>query len=182
MRQSSVKILAGDNSTETIHKEWCLFKLEISKIMWSKGNTTEKMRIANLVQNNEVILDMLVGIGYFSIPIACHANPKNIFIEINPESFHYLNENININKLNEKSNKKVGHDLMKSILGDSKIIAPKINADRILMGYVKTTHKFLDSAIKTLNKEGIFHYYETVPEKLMNNRPINRNVEAPDDR
>ena len=42
------------------------------------------------------------------------------------------------------------------------------------MGYVKTTHEFLDSAMKCLNPGGIIHYHETVPEKLMNTRPIER--------
>lgn len=184
MRQPSVEILTGNSSTETIHKEnGCLFKLDISKVMWSKGNTTERMRIANLVQDNEVVLDMFAGIGYFSILIAHHAPPKKIYsIEINPESYHYLNENININKINEKSNKKSDYNVMEPILGDSKLLSSKINADRILMGYVKTTHEFLDSAMNALNYEGILHYHETVPEKLMNNRPINRIKEAANDR
>ncbi|RBQ22314.1 tRNA(Phe) (4-demethylwyosine(37)-C(7)) aminocarboxypropyltransferase [Candidatus Methanobinarius endosymbioticus] len=184
MRQPSIEIIAGDNSTETVHKEnGCLFKLDIAKVMWSKGNTTERLRIANLVENDEVVLDMFAGIGYFLLPIAIHSDPQKIYsIEINPESYYYLNKNIDLNKINEKSNKKLGYDLIEPILGDSKLIAPKFKADRILMGYVKTTHNFLDSAIKSLNKEGIIHYHETVPEKLMNTRPVNRIKQSANDR
>jgi len=37
-RKPNIKILAG-NGTETIHKEiGCSFKLDVAKIMWSKGN------------------------------------------------------------------------------------------------------------------------------------------------
>ncbi|MDR3222998.1 MAG: hypothetical protein LBT66_04575 [Methanobrevibacter sp.] len=43
-----------------------------------------------------------------------------------------------------------------------------------IMGYVKTTHHYLNSAISTLNNGGILHYHETVPDKLINTRPINR--------
>jgi len=44
-RKPEVKILAG-TETETIHKEnKCLFKLDVASIMWSKGNTYERMRI-----------------------------------------------------------------------------------------------------------------------------------------
>lgn len=176
MRKPSIKILAGSKSSETIHKENdCLFKLDISKVMWSKGNTTERMRIANIVQENEVVLDMFAGIGYFSIPIAKKASPKKIYsIEINPDSYYYLEENIKLNKINEKSNKNLGYDVMIPILGDSNEIAKNLSVDRIIMGYVKTTHEFLDSAVKCLKKEGIIHYHETVPEKLMFDRPINR--------
>ena len=180
MRQPSVDILAGKRSTETIHKEnGCFFKLDIAKVMWSKGNTTERMRIARLVSDDEVVVDMFAGIGYFSIPIAKYSNPKQIFsIEINPNSYYYLKENIKINKINEKSNKILESNIMEAILGDSAEIAPKLSADRILMGYVKTTHEFLDSAMDCLNPEGILHYHETVPEKLMNTRPINRIIKS----
>jgi tRNA wybutosine-synthesizing protein 2 len=180
LRQPSVEILAGDDSTETIHKEnGCLFKLDISKVMWSKGNTTERMRIANLVQDGEVVVDMFAGIGYFSIPITYYSGLKKIYsIEINPDSYYYLKENINLNKINEKSNKNLDYDIIEPILGDSSEIAPKLSADRVLMGYVKTTHEFLDSAMECLNKKGIIHYHETVPEKLMKIRPIDRIMEA----
>jgi tRNA wybutosine-synthesizing protein 2 len=51
---------------------------------------------------------------------------------------------------------------------------PKFKADRIVMGYVKTTHHYLNVAINSLNKGGIIHYHETVPEKLIDIRPIER--------
>ena len=55
-------------------------------------------------------------------------------------------------------------------------------ADRILMGYVRTTHEFLPTAINSLNPGGILHYHETVPDKLINTRPINRIKKAAGDR
>ena len=158
-------ILYG-NETETIHKEnGCLFKLDLSKVMWSKGNNNERLRIAKLVEDNEVVLDMFAGIGYFSIPIGVHSNAKRIYsIEINPNSYFYLCENIKLNKL----------DNITPILGDCMVQAPKYKADRIVMGYVKTTHHYLNVAINSLNEGGILHYHETVPEKLMNTRPLER--------
>jgi tRNA wybutosine-synthesizing protein 2 len=184
MRQPSIKILAGSSCTETIHKENdCLFKLDLAKVMWSKGNTTERMRIANLVQNDEVVVDMFAGIGYFSIPIAKKSSPKKIYsIEINPDSYYYLKENIKLNKINEKSNKTIGYNIIEPILGDSNEIIRNFSANRIIMGYVKTTHEFLDSAIKSLNSEGIIHYHETVPEKLMLTRPLDRIEKAANNR
>ncbi|MCL2686989.1 MAG: class I SAM-dependent methyltransferase family protein [Methanobrevibacter sp.] len=181
MRKPNIDLLIGDK-TETIHKEnGCFFKLDIAKIMWSKGNTTERMRIANLVQDDEVVVDMFAGIGYFSIPIAKYSNVGKLFaIEINPDSYYYLNENINLNNINNKANNNNNsqtnkdNKIIESIFGDSAEIAPKLSTDRIIMGYVKTTHEFLDSAMECLKPEGIIHYHETVPEKLMNTRPINR--------
>ncbi|MEE0938854.1 class I SAM-dependent methyltransferase family protein [Methanobrevibacter sp.] len=172
-REPVYNIIYG-SETETINKEnGCLFKLDLAKVMWSKGNNNERLRIAKLVEDDEVVLDMFAGIGYFSIPIGVHSNAKQIYsIEINPNSYFYLNENIKLNKL----------DNVTPILGDCKIHAPKYKADRIVMGYVKTTHHYLDVAINSLNEGGILHYHETVPEKLMKTRPVDRIISQAGDR
>ena len=164
-REPIYKILYG-SETETVNKEnGCLFKLDLAKVMWSKGNNNERLRIAKLVQDNETVIDMFAGIGYFSIPVGVHANARHVYsIEINPNSYHYLCENIELNKVKN----------ITPILGDCMAETPKLKADRIIMGYVKTTHHYLKVAIDSLNKGGILHYHETVPEKLMNSRPIER--------
>ena len=172
-RDPVIKLLYG-NDTETINKEnGCLFKLDLKKVMWSKGNNNERIRIAKLVEDNETVIDMFAGIGYFSIPIGVHSNAKQIYsIEINPNSFHYLKENIKLNKISN----------ITPLLGDCINITPDYKADRIIMGYVKTTHHYLKVAIDSLNKGGVIHYHETVPEKLMDIRPINRIKELAGDR
>jgi tRNA wybutosine-synthesizing protein 2 len=166
-REPVYRILYGEE-TETVNKEnGCLFKLDLSKVMWSKGNNNERLRIAKLVEDNETVIDMFAGIGYFSIPIGVHANASEVIsIEINPNSYHYLCENIKLNKLSN----------ITPVLGDCMVETPKYKADRIIMGYVKTTHHYLSVAINSLNKGGILHYHETVPEKLMETRPIERIV------
>lgn len=172
-REPVIKLLYG-NDTETINKEnGCLFKLDLKKVMWSKGNNNERIRIAKLVEDNETVIDMFAGIGYFSILIGVHSNAKQIYsIEINPNSFHYLKENIKLNKISN----------ITPLLGDCINITPDYKADRIIMGYVKTTHHYLKVAIDSLNKGGVIHYHETVPEKLMDIRPINRIKELAGDR
>ena len=164
-REPVYNILYG-GETETVNKEnGCFFKLDLTKVMWSKGNNNERLRISKLVGDGEVVIDMFAGIGYFSIPIAVHSNADTIYsIEINPNSFYYLNENIKLNKV----------DNITPILGDCIVETPKLKADRIIMGYVKTTHHYLKAAIDSLNPGGILHYHETVPEKLMDTRPIDR--------
>ena len=92
-REPVYELIYG-NSTETVHKEnACLFKLDLRRVMWSKGNNNERLRIAKLVGDGEKVLDMFAGIGYFSIPIGVHANPKEVnSIEINHNSYYFLCE------------------------------------------------------------------------------------------
>ena len=172
-REPNFDILYG-SETETVNKEnGCYFKLDLSKVMWSKGNNNERIRIAGLAGDNETVLDMFAGIGYFSVPVAKFSNARQVIaIEINPNSFYYLNENIKLNKLKNVT----------PVLGDCMDVTPNYKADRIIMGYVKTTHHYLKAAIDSLNPGGVLHYHETVPEKLMETRPINRIKEIAKDR
>ncbi|KKH93613.1 methyltransferase [Methanosarcina sp. 1.H.T.1A.1] len=165
-RQPKRELLLG-TSTETIHKEHgCFFKQDVTKVMYSKGNLDERKRMSKL-GSGEVVVDMFAGIGYFSIPMAVHARPEKIIsIEINPESFAYLKENVRLNHV---------EDIITPVPGDCSQAAPEGEADRVIMGYVGTTHHYLEPAMKALKKSGgILHYHETVPENLARTRPEER--------
>lgn len=165
-REPDIEILHGD-STETIHKEnYCKFKLDVAKVMWSKGNTGERKRMSTLPEDDEIIIDMFAGIGYFTVPMAVHSNPKKIYaIEINPNSYNFLCENIKLNKI---------EDVVEPILGDCNNQEFDHIADRIMMGYIGNTEDYLDSAIRYLKKGGIIHYHESTPEPILFERPVNR--------
>jgi tRNA wybutosine-synthesizing protein 2 len=169
-REPDVDVILGEG-TETIHREnKCFFKLDVSKIMWSKGNTTERKRMSRIVEDGEIVVDMFAGIGYFSIPMAVHSKPNKIYsIEINPVSYGYLHENISLNNVK---------DVVEPLLGNCRELAPCEVADRVLMGYIGNTNEYLDVAIDTLKKGGILHYHESVPDKLKFIRPIERIIKA----
>jgi tRNA wybutosine-synthesizing protein 2 len=173
-RKPEVEVLWGEG-TETIHKEnKCFFKMDVSQVMWSKGNTTERMRVAKLVSEGETVVDLFAGIGYFSIPIAVHARPSKVYaVEINPISHYYLKENIILNQAD---------DIIEPVLGDCRNFAPRGIADRVLMGYIGNTHEYLDVAFDSLRDGGVIHYHESVPAKLMFTRPVNRIKYAAKDR
>lgn len=166
LRLPQREILIG-NDTETVHKEnGCFFKLDVTKVMFSKGNQQEK-KLLILKVKNEIIVDMFAGIGYFSIPLAVHSSPKKIIaIELNPISYNYLVENIRLNKVK---------NIVEPVLGNCQFKTPKSIADRVIMGYIGNTHYFLKNGIEALKKSGgILHYHETTPEFLINIRPVNR--------
>ncbi|MFH0869244.1 MAG: class I SAM-dependent methyltransferase family protein [archaeon] len=152
LRKPRIEIIAG-KGTETVHHELnCAFKLDVSKIMWSKGNHEERKRMISLVKKPETIVDMFGGIGYWVIPIAKHTKAKHLFaIEKNKISFNYLEENIRLNRISN----------ITPILGDCR---DKINslpkADRIIMGYFPDTIAFLPYAFKISQKGTVIHLHE----------------------
>jgi tRNA wybutosine-synthesizing protein 2 len=160
-REPQIEVILG-KETEVINKEsGCLFKFDVTKIMFAKGNQNEKRRIASQVEPGETIIDMFAGIGYFTLPMAKLAKPKIIYsIELNPTAFKYLNENLKLNKINN----------VKTINGNSNVEVSKlfdqgIIADRVMMGYLPEPKEFLESAFKIIKDKGIIHYECIVNEK-----------------
>lgn len=160
-RKPVVEIIAG-SKTETVHKEnYCLFKLDASKVMFSAGNMGERKRMAGISNESEVVVDMFAGIGYFSIPIAKHSRPKKVFsVEKNPVAFGYLKENIKLNKLKN----------VEAIFGDCREVAPKNVADRVIMGYFFDQEKFLPAAANALKERGVIHYHDLTMKKEIPSR------------
>ena len=162
-RRPECALLYGD-SAETTHREnGVVFRLDASKVMFSKGNTYERMRIAGLVREGERVLDMFAGIGYFSLPIAVHAAPSKVYAcEKSPVAFGYLEENVKLNKVER---------VVEPVLCDSREFHPGTKCDRVIMGYIPERGKwidgrlapwgFLDTAINNLSalKEATIHLH-----------------------
>ncbi len=152
-RLPRVQWLAGEKRTEVLHKENnCLFKLDIKKVMFSKGNQEEKRRMIKEVKLGDVVVDMFAGIGYWTIPIAKFSNPKTVYaIELNPKSHDFLRENIRLNKVTDK---------VIAIKGDSKRVASKLGkiADKVIMGYFES-ESFLPTAVELLKKNGTIYFH-----------------------
>lgn len=162
-RKPSVKKLIG-GSTKTIHKEnGILYKLDVSKIMFSKGNLSERKRLIEKIKTGEVIVDMFAGIGYFSLTIGKVTKVKRIYsIEKNKVAFGYLKENIKLNKV---------QSIEPMYTDCSKVKIPE-KADRVLMGYFPGTDKFLPAAFGFLKNRGIIHYHNIFSKKELWEKPI----------
>jgi tRNA wybutosine-synthesizing protein 2 len=165
-RKPSVKWLYGSNDKVITHWENKIrYKFDISQLMFSSGNIDERIRMANISNENETVVDLFAGIGYFCIPMAVYSNPKRIYAcEMNPLAYNFLCENILLNDV---------PGIVKPILGDNREVAPKNVADRIIMGYLNNTHLFLKTAFKCLkNGKGIFHYHIKCPDALIPYKPF----------
>lgn len=153
-RKPSIEYVLGKKDFEvTLIENKCKYKFDARKIMFSKGNKYEKLRIVKLVKPNEIIVDMFSGVGYWSIPIAKFSNPKKVYsIEINPTAYHYLCENIKLNNVRDK---------VIPIHGDCVVEIPKLGrvADRVIMGLLPSSKEYLLDAMKVVKTNGIIHYH-----------------------
>jgi len=145
-----LKVKPGLNkSLITVHEEnKCFYKLDVSKLMFSKGNRKERARIAKIASNKEIVLDMFAGIGYFTLPLAKKVSLVYA-IEINPVAYRYLIENIKLNNLVN----------VIPLLGDAADICKKLSLkfDRIVMGLLPNATDYLQDALKLAKRGTVLH-------------------------
>ncbi len=156
-RTRNLEILAGEDKTETEYKEFgCKFTVDVENAFFSPRLSTERERIANLVQDGETIVNMFAGVGMFSIMIAKKRRCTVYSIDINPIATKLCEKNIISNKL-------TGNVI--SINGDaSQIIQEQLEnkSDRTLMLLPERSDEFLKSAISATKSGGIIHYYSHI--------------------
>ena len=156
-RTRNLEIIAGKDNTETEYKEFgCKFTVDVKNAFFSPRLSTERERIANLIQNDEIMTNMFAGIGMFSIMAAKRKKCTVYSLDINPTASKLCETNIGLNKL-------AGEVI--SINGDAaKIINDQLidKSDRTLMLLPERSDEFLESAINTTRNEGIIHYYSHI--------------------
>ncbi|PSP94622.1 class I SAM-dependent methyltransferase family protein [Halobacteriales archaeon QS_4_62_28] len=166
-REPSVEVIAGVGDTEMIHHEHgTAYALDLAEVMFSPGNEAERVRMGDIVETDERVIDMFAGIGYFTLPMA-RAGATVTAIERNPDSFRYLIENVRLNEVDDR---------VRPYRADCRDVTPELAADpvdRVVMGYYES-HAYLDSALEALAPGGVVHMHEATPENLVFDRPISR--------
>jgi tRNA (guanine37-N1)-methyltransferase len=155
-RLRGLEFLLGEKTTETLYREQgCVYKTDLRKAYFSPRLSYERLRIAKLIQPEEVVLNMFAGVGCYSISIAKHSQPLKVYsVDVNPSAVQYLRENIRLNRV---------ADVVVSIRGDAKGVAEKELrnvADRVLLPLPERAYEYLDYALLALKPAGGWiHYY-----------------------
>ena len=164
-RTRDIEIIAGEQRTTTTHKEYGIeYNLDIDKTYFSPRLANERKRTANLVKDEEIVVDMFTGVGPFAIMIAKYAQPHIIYaIDKNKEAIKYAKQNIKKNKVLDKV------EVIAADAQDIYKIIPK-KADRIIMNLPFSAHLFFQYALHVAKDHCIIHYYDILEEQEFQTR------------
>ncbi len=166
--------IAGKEKTETTHKEHGVrIKVDLNKSYFNPRLSREREIIADKVKDDEKIGYLFAGTGPFGLVIAEKNKEKNIDItavELNPDAYEYLEENILLNGFTEKI--EPVHKDVKKLKG--------YEFDRAIMTMPIYSEEYLDSVLKNTSEEAIIHYYSLGKEPNYYEKPkqeIERHIE-----
>ncbi|KAL0712036.1 hypothetical protein Bca4012_019014 [Brassica carinata] len=154
-RDSTLEILVGDDGWVDHRENGILYSFNATKCMFSWGNLSEKLRMGNTACENEVVVDLFAGIGYFTLPFLVRAKAKMVYAcEWNPHAIEALRHNVEANFVSDRCI---------VLEGDNRITAPKGVADRVCLGLIPTSEGSWVTAIQALRPEGgILHVHGNV--------------------
>ena len=154
---------------ETIHTEsGCRFKIDIRKAYFSVRESTERLRIAGQTKVEDSVLVLFSGIGPFGIILSKKTGCIADMVEVNPKACEYAEENIRLNKVQDK---------VKNFCGNAEKVSEGLGKyDKILMPLPETAYKFLSLSAKHLKKGGTVYLYAiSGKEKRDVEKEINKN-------
>ena len=152
-----VKVIAGENKTTATYREHGIkMKIAIDQVYFSPRLSSERLRIANQVEDGETIAGFFAGVGPFPLVIAKKKKCTIYAVELNPKAYKLMEENIKLNRLKGE---------VIPLLGDVRKISQTIpKCDRVLMPSPKTGESFLVPCMLAAKKGAIMHYYEFAPD------------------
>lgn len=144
---------------------------DLTRVMFSRGNVTEKKRFGLLVQPDEYVLDMYAGIGYYTLPALIHGQARHVTsCEWNPNAIFALRYNLKSNRVGDRAT---------VLEGDCRVTLRDLIAknnqrddpneyhyfDRISLGLLPSSEGGWPIAVECLNREkgGWLHIHGNVP-------------------
>ena len=155
LRTRGLELIAGEKKCETIHLEHGVnIFVDACKTYFSPRLVHEHKRIADLIKEEEVIIDFFTGVGPFPLHIAQNHNATIYAIDINQKAIKCLEKSLLLNKLK---------GFIKPLHGDCRELVSSLpNADRIIMNLPSYSQEYIDVVCQILKPGGIIHFYQFV--------------------
>jgi len=133
------------------------YVFDVTKVMFSRGNIKEKIRMANFkTAADDIILDMYAGIGYWAFPLLIHAKAAHVVCcEWNPNSLEGLQMGARLNRINDRITVIPGDNTSPET--DAQLSAWKF--DRVVLGLLPTGEPSWPNAAKHLRTDKICYVH-----------------------
>tara|TARA_B100000579_G_scaffold176198_1_gene143555 strand:+ start:26 stop:925 length:900 start_codon:yes stop_codon:yes gene_type:complete len=157
-RESTVEMLVGNNDWVIRKENGIKYGYHITQCMFSSGNINERRRMGEIVTENEIVVDLFCGIGYYTLPILVKNNIKHVYsCEWNINAIKALKFNL------DNNNVKIKCTILE---GDNRVTTNGLEniADRVLLGLLPTAEESYNVALKCLKEEGgVLHIHGLAP-------------------
>ena len=159
IRSSQVKMIKGNSGEVEFVDNGVKFWLDVTKVMFSSGNVTERHRIGDINMDGEIVIDAFAGIGYYTLPMLVRSNAKHVYAcEMNPNSIIALRRGAELNKV---------LDRLTIVEGDNQETLQSLTgiADRLHLGILPSSQSTWKLAINCLKSTGgMIHIHMNVKE------------------
>lgn len=136
---------------------------DMTRVMFSRGNISEKIRFGKVVKEGERVLDMYAGIGFYTLPALVHGKADHVVAcEWNEHAANALRYNVSDNKLDGR---------VTVLQGDCRVLAVEHalvdQFDRVSLGLLPSCEGGWKFAVNSLRKDrgGWLHVHANVPNK-----------------
>ena len=153
LRIRDLELIAGTGGSETRHREsGVTLMTDPAKVYYNPRLATERERVASLVKNGEIIIDMFAGVAPFPLTICRYAKPKIVYaIDLNHDAVEYMKKNIKLNRF----------DNIVAMEGDAReLIKDLPEADRVIMNLPQIAQEFLPDALMKTKVGGTVHMHK----------------------
>ena len=72
-RDSQVELLLGEEGWVVQRQHGIKYSLDVTRCMFSSGNVGERARMGRQPCQDQVVVDLFTGIGYFTLPMLVQA-------------------------------------------------------------------------------------------------------------
>ncbi len=147
MRLPDLETIAGGSTETEVVEHGIRYRFDAAKLLFARGNRTERQRIGRLTRPGETVVDLFAGIGYFALPAAVVGRAGRVVAcEVNPLAHHYLEVNARANGV---------ADRVTALLGDNRTLPlPRGGADRVILGWLPDALPWLARGVELLRPDG----------------------------
>ncbi|MFV2014984.1 MAG: class I SAM-dependent methyltransferase family protein, partial [Candidatus Heimdallarchaeota archaeon] len=159
-RLRGLELIAGTETYETVHKEYGIkIFVNVKDIYFSPRLSTEHRRIAEQVNQDDIVLDMFGAAGPFALHITSIRKAIVYTLDINEFAKEIVSKSINLNPNLKGEIRILSGDV---IIIAQQLIHDNLEFDHVIMNHPSEATNYLYLADKLVKKGGFIHVYSFV--------------------